>query len=348
MTRNNLLSSDFLKYIQNMRVQRTLLTLIFTLSLLIAPSIPRVSASTSGLIVYSQGDQLGNSHIFIMNWDGTNPKQLTFGDVEDYAPVWSQDGTRIAFTRDFPGEIYDREVFVMNSDGSGQVNITNRIGWDAHPSWSPDGKSLVFSSDRDGNREIYRFDFGNRSFTRITNTLSVDENRPKYSPNGELIAYLRGVSDIYLINSDGTNENRVTNGQVQKSNFSWSPDGTHFAFNEDGGGYSEIFIIQIDGMNQEKITNSEPSYFDYTPAWSPDGSKIIFESNRSSISDSGSYDLYKMNNDGTSISQLTFNGLAGGANWSAASRITCQRGVFSKEVIAVNPKCPKGYKLKVR
>lgn len=326
----------------------TRVTGIVVLFAILNPIFPSVSASTSGLIVYSQGDQLGNSHIFIMNWDGTNPRQLTFGDVEDYAPVWSQDGTRIAFTRDFPGEVYDREVFVMNSDGSGQVNITNRIGWDAHPNWSPDGQSLVFSSDRDGNREVYRFDFVNKSFTRITNTLSADENRPKFSPNGEMIAYLRGVSDIYLINSDGTNELRLTTDQVQKSNFSWSPDGTRVAFNEDGGGYSEIFTIHIDGTNQIKITNSASNYFDYTPAWSPDGSKIIFESNRSAILGSGNYDIYKMNNDGTSISQLTFTGLAGGANWSAASRIMCQRGVFSKEIIAVNPKCPKGYRLKVR
>ncbi|NIV59296.1 MAG: hypothetical protein GWN48_28980, partial [Actinobacteria bacterium] len=78
--------------------------------------------------------------------------RLTFDAGSDTGPVWSPDGTRIAFTsfRDGDGEIY-----VMNADGTGLTRLTNDPATDQDPVWSPDGSQIAFVSDRDGNDEIY-------------------------------------------------------------------------------------------------------------------------------------------------------------------------------------------------
>ena len=84
--------------------------------------------------------------------DGSGEKQLTNNSAFDGDPVWSHDGSKIAFTSDRDG---NREIYVMNADGSGQKRLTTNPGIDENPSWSPDGTEIAFDSNRDGNLEIY-------------------------------------------------------------------------------------------------------------------------------------------------------------------------------------------------
>lgn len=94
-------------------------------------------------------------HLWVMDGDGSDPRQLTFGDELDYDPDVSPDGNRIAFTS-------DRDVHVISIDGSDERNLTPeppgavRDGTDAYdrsPSWSPDGRWLVIATTRDTSEE---------------------------------------------------------------------------------------------------------------------------------------------------------------------------------------------------
>ena len=75
------------------------------------------------------------------------------------------------------------------------------------------------------------------------------------------------------------------------SSIDWSPDGTRFVFWRASGGATDIFSANADGSNVQRLTD-DPA-FDFTPAWSPDGSKIVFQSKRSPAG------IYTMNADGT-------------------------------------------------
>jgi Tol biopolymer transport system component len=106
-----------------------------------------------------------------MNANGSNQTRVTLSGsaFRDEQPVWSPDGTKLAFitTRDSTVVTWDewhleqlvvmtkllinKEIYVMNADGSSQVRLTNIMGNDDSPVWSPDGTKIAFRSDRDRN-----------------------------------------------------------------------------------------------------------------------------------------------------------------------------------------------------
>jgi len=77
-----------------------------------------------------------------MNPDGTDQTRLTFNTAnDDTNPVWSPDGSKIAFASNRDGNF---EIYVMNADGTEQTRLTTDPGWKTNPAWSPDGKKLPF------------------------------------------------------------------------------------------------------------------------------------------------------------------------------------------------------------
>lgn len=89
---------------------------------------------------------LTNTDIYTANLDGTNEKRLTTGTEPDVAPVYSPDGSRIAFARNVPSVGFN--IYVMNADGSDRRVVTNGEHTDIPASFSPDGKQILFSSNR--------------------------------------------------------------------------------------------------------------------------------------------------------------------------------------------------------
>ena len=107
--------------------------------------------------------------------------------------------------------------------------------------------------------------------------------------------------EIYLMNTDGTNQVNLTNNPTFDIDPWFSPDGSKIAFTshpDDNRG--EIYVMNADGSNQTRLTN-HPA-FDFQPSFSPNGSRIAFYSERD-----GNFEIYVMNADGTSQTRLTSN-----------------------------------------
>ena len=107
--------------------------------------------------------------IYVMDADGGNQQRLTENRNNDRDPVWSPDGTRIAFAADRKGDFVKFDIYVMDADGGNQQKLTNHRGWDGSPSWSPNGGRIAFTSEREGNDEIYVMDADGGNLQNLTN-----------------------------------------------------------------------------------------------------------------------------------------------------------------------------------
>jgi Tol biopolymer transport system component/putative hemolysin len=123
--------------------------------------------------------------IFVMNADGSDPRNLTDSTTNDMYAVWSPDGQYIVFQSNRDG---DWEIYVMGADGSNPRNLTNHEDNDFLPAWSPDGRTIAFDSERDGDREIYLMEADGSNVRRLTNRQGMD-GLPTWSPDGRYIAF---------------------------------------------------------------------------------------------------------------------------------------------------------------
>jgi Tol biopolymer transport system component len=222
---------------------------------------------------------------------------------------------RIVFASSRDG---DAEIYSMNPDGSDQTNLSNNARRDGIPQWSPNGQKIVFESDRDDppapntTTEIYVMDANGDNQLRRTNDPGYDF-APTFSPNGAKIAWSStrgagGDTDIWIMDANGTNQTQLSTGNTDDGSPVFSPDGTKIAFSSERGGQgqSDIIVMDADGTHEVNLTNSAADT-DGQPAWSPDGQKIVFESTRDHNTGGGVYDVFSMNANGSSPTNLTHN-----------------------------------------
>jgi uncharacterized repeat protein (TIGR01451 family) len=265
---------------------------------------PKWSPDNSRIVFQSDRDFQSDSDnpiygwdIYVMNWDGSGVSRLTSAAYDDIDPVWSPDGTKIAFQSFRNGVNY--QIYVMNADGSGQVSVSNNNGNDTQPSWSPDGTKIAFASDRDqaGFSSIYVMSANGSNQTRVTLSGSgfVDE-QPAWSPDGMKLAFITTRDstvvtwdewdsvgnlivrtklvinkEIYVMNADGSSQVRLTNVMGSDDSPVWSPDGTKIVFRSDRDRNccdpsEQIWMMNADGSNQIILSNN--SFGDYCPSWS--------------------------------------------------------------------------------
>jgi len=146
--------------------------------------------------------------------------------------------------------------------------------------------------------EIYIMNADGSDPRRITTNTHFDIGA-NVSPDGKTVAFHQGYGDhcctIKLVAADGSTERELTNGQWP----GWSPDGKRIGFNGPGvGGVGDIWVINVDGTGLTNVTQSPSA--ETRPDWSPSGTQIAFQSNRS-----GNPEIWIMDADGSNAVQLT-------------------------------------------
>jgi Tol biopolymer transport system component len=246
-------------------------------------------------------------NIFVIGADGTNRQQLTYNTGYDSfrQPKWSPDGTMITFWAYKPfGQ--GGSIWTMNADGSNQTKLYVRSGYDSDkPTFSPDGTKIVFTSCRRYGgrpRELYMMSPDGSNVVKILNALGDKHDGMRkaggsvsFSPDGQWIAFeseRAGNWDIWVVRPDGSDLTQLTTELSTDFYPAWSPDGSQIAFTSDRSENNDIWILT---NVQEVISGGAPNYAQVTtdssddryPAWSPNGSKIAFNSDRS-----GTWDIW--------------------------------------------------------
>ena len=267
-------------------------------------SAPATPTPVVGKVVFGS-DRNGFAHIFRVRGDGRSMTALTSGSEYFWDPIFSNDGTLVAFVSKVSG---NTEVFVARSDGSSARPISNHPAEDDHPAWFPGNGELAFASRRDGGWELYRMNADGSNVRRLTAD-GGDNRFVAVSPDGRQIAYVAQNApypglDLMLMNADGSNRRALFSFTSAKQRDDpgryvfrpdWSPDGAQLAFgaDDDNDGLISVFVVDAATGQARRLIEDGNS-----PAWSPDGGRLIYkpagEQQILFVADAGGQRLYQL------------------------------------------------------
>src|SRR6202043_2297966 len=121
--------------------------------------------------IYFVSDRSGHKEIWVMDYDGSNQKQVTHLGSISLSPRVSPDGSRLAFSSLTKS---GWEIMMYSLDLNRMVGFPHLGGTNLSPAWSADGSKLAFSSSRGGQPEIYVADASGANLHRVTGNRGPD------------------------------------------------------------------------------------------------------------------------------------------------------------------------------
>jgi Tol biopolymer transport system component len=182
-----------------------------------------VDVSPDGTQIVYRG--MPDADLFVVDADGTDDVRLTDDGMvsDDKHPVWSPDGSRIAFVSNLGGGSAPYDLWTIGPDGSDPFNVTQgQHGLVERPSWSPDGTMLAFSEGQVNGITVIGADGTDpRAVTSEPTDIA-----PAWSPDGTLLAFHSTrddpEGDIYTVALDGSNLTRIAAAGADRDP-SWQP-----------------------------------------------------------------------------------------------------------------------------
>lgn len=251
-----------------------------------------------------------NAEVYSVNIDGTGLKRLTDSPWGDSEPIWSPDGSKIAFVY---GRRKDSNVFLMNANGTHQRQITSGASAFFLLRFLDEKRILFVSRDQENNNKL------GVAYTDGSDFISIDQPFGSLSPDEIKIAYQEKIdilrSDLFIFDVSSSDRHQVTNNVMEEcllTSYSpvWSPSGSKVAFITSDPSDREIYtakiyLVNADGTGLQQLTDRVDKFHPFQ--WSPDGSKIAFQFQSN---------IYTINVDGTNRTQITDSGEDGGPTWS--------------------------------
>jgi len=237
--------------------------------------------------------------IYIMDYDGFNPRRLTVNGSLNILPAWSPDGRSLAYVsyRQGSPDIFQASIYEGRS-----ANLTAGKGAQAFaPAYSRDGKRIAYASNRSGNMDIWVANADGSGARKITSS-SASETAPCWSPTGQEIAFTSsrgGTPQIYVMDAEGLNVRRLTTVGSYNDAPAWNPskEFPELAYTSRLEGGFEVAVLDIASGQVRQITQGRGSC-EY-PSWAPNGRHLAFSCNRGGV-----WQVAISNRDGSEVQTL--------------------------------------------
>lgn len=228
--------------------------------------------------------------------------QLTNTSNDNASPVFSPDGSKLAFVRVIKGR---NIVMLMDLSDRRERRITPEGFSDSNPSFTPDGEHLILSSvpfpmSEKDKAALIKVNLSTLKRETIFKWKG-DIFKPVLSPDGKAVLFESYIDDnweIFKLDLSGLKLRRLTDNSSNDIDPAFSPDGSEIVFSSDRDGDFDIYRMEADGSSQTKIADSPG--VDNMPSFSPDGRRILFVSDRD-----GNEEIYVMDADGRNALRLT-------------------------------------------
>jgi TolB protein len=228
--------------------------------------------ATGTKIVYSRSKApFGPASIWVCDADGSHETRLTSG-IDSRDPVWSPDGSRIAFSMFRAPTPWPDIATVRASDGGGLTRVTSWSSLEFQPAWSPDGTEMAFTRAfaRGDVGDIWVKNLATGTFRHVTSGPAYDL-QVNWSPDGRRMVFERATGNIarvVRIRPDGSHLTVLTKGHFD-ADPTYAPSGTRIAFSSDRGHsfLPDVWLMDKDGANPRRLKNLP--YASTMPDWQP-------------------------------------------------------------------------------
>ena len=213
----------------------------------------------------------------ISDSDGFNPQTVVRSSNPILSPAWSRDQKKLAYVS-FKNN--RSEVFVMTPFmKTVPIKLPKFDGIASSPTWHPSGESIALTISKQGNKDIYLYDFKSEKLERLTKNISID-TEASFSPDGTKIAFTSnrtGQVQVYIKDLRSGKISRATFEGRYNAKPVFSPNGKDLALIHRVGKDYRLALLDIASRDLTVMTQNKS---DESPYFSPNGGMIIYSTNR--------------------------------------------------------------------
>lgn len=225
--------------------------------------------SPDGNTIYFSSNRDGDYDIY--KYDRTTEKTHKIIDLpgDESHPDISPDANYITFYATV-GDVHNnkQEIYIAKSDGSDIRRITNHAHSTIHPKFHPDGKSILYNRQVDSGEDNYEFYLVNIESGEHRKLFGDERNITfaSYSPDGNKIAFVKWFenmnTEIFIADSDGSNQKNISNHELFDGWPCWSHDGTqiYFASDRDKKFHFTLYSYELKSSKVSPVTTDELQY----------------------------------------------------------------------------------------
>jgi Tol biopolymer transport system component len=269
-------------------------------------------------IMESSSAELYKSRISKYVSSGYRLQQITFDSADEGFPVFSPDGTKILYQKKV-NENWD--IIEYNIASQSQNVVVSTPADEELPVYAPQSARIIYTTNEDDRRpidaklkarEIASMDLNDGYIAKLTQSVA-DDWLPRFDRSGTYVlftsdrsdlrkvSFLEKNSDVFIMETDGSFQQQLTDSPANEGGGCFSADGTHIFFHSNRNGTYDIFEMRKNGSQvMTLIDNSNGN--DVNPYASADGQYLVFVSDRD-----GNYELYRARTDGSEQERLTFD-----------------------------------------